>query len=64
MLTSQSSSSPSEDWDTLYEAASEDIDVLPNVEEAVAWVNDFIQRVETVKADQTMTISRNIRNPG
>lgn len=39
-----------EDWGTLYEAASENIDVLPNVEGAVAWVNDFIHRIEAAEA--------------
>lgn len=34
-----------EGWDTLYSAAAEDVDVLPTVEEAVAWVNDFVRRV-------------------
>lgn len=33
-------------WDTLYEAAVEDIDVLPDVGAAVAWVNEFVQRIE------------------
>lgn len=31
-----------EGWDTLYEAAVEDVDVLPDVETAAAWVNAFI----------------------
>lgn len=32
-------------WGTLYEAAVEDIDVLPDAEGAVAWVNEFVQRI-------------------
>ena len=36
-----------DDWATLYEAAVEDIDVLPNVEGAVAWVNEFVERIAT-----------------
>lgn len=31
--------------DTLYEAAVEDIDVLPDVQVAVVWVNEFVQRI-------------------
>ena len=34
-------------WATLYEAAVEDIAVLPNVEGAVAWVNEFVERIAT-----------------
>ncbi len=29
-------------WDTLYAEAAEGLDVLPTVEEAVRWVNDFV----------------------
>jgi hypothetical protein len=32
-------------WGTLYEAAVEDIDALPDAEAAVAWVNEFVQRI-------------------
>ncbi|MFZ2560520.1 MAG: nucleotidyl transferase AbiEii/AbiGii toxin family protein [Candidatus Nanoperiomorbaceae bacterium] len=32
-------------WDTLYAEAAEDTDVLPTVEEAVAWANELIQRI-------------------
>lgn len=32
-------------WATLYEAAVEDIDVLPDVDDAVAWANEFVQRI-------------------
>lgn len=34
-------------WATLYEAAVEDIAVLPNVVGAVAWVNEFVERIAT-----------------
>lgn len=37
------------DWDTLYKAAIEDIDVLPDVEGAVRWVNQFVQRIESIR---------------
>ena len=36
-------------WATLYEAAVEDIDVIPHVEGAVAWVNEFVQRIATAR---------------
>lgn len=32
-------------WGALYEAAVEDIDVLTDVDGAVAWVNEFVQRI-------------------
>ena len=32
-------------WDTLYAEAATGLDVLPTIEEAVSWTNDFIQRV-------------------
>ncbi len=32
-------------WGTLYEAAVEDIDALPDAEAAVAWANEFVQRI-------------------
>lgn len=34
-----------ERWDTLYAEAAEGLDVLPSVEEAVVWANDFVQRI-------------------
>ena len=34
-------------WATLYEAAAEDVDVIPDVDDAVAWANDFVQRIAT-----------------
>ncbi|MHB1066455.1 MAG: nucleotidyl transferase AbiEii/AbiGii toxin family protein [Candidatus Nanopelagicales bacterium] len=33
-------------WDTLYAAAVEGIDALPDVAHAVAWVNGFIERID------------------
>lgn len=39
-----------EGWDTLYEAAVEDVDALPAVDDAVVWANDFVQRIEEVGA--------------
>ena len=33
-------------WNTLYLTAAENLDVLPAVEDAVSWVNDFIQRID------------------
>lgn len=35
-----------EGWGSLYVAAAEDLDVLPNVETAVSWVNAFIARID------------------
>ncbi len=32
-------------WDTLYAEAAEGLDVLPTVEEAVAWANDFVRHI-------------------
>lgn len=32
-------------WDTLYAEAAEGLDVLPTVEEAVAWTNALVQRI-------------------
>lgn len=34
-----------EQWDTLYAEAAEGLDVLPSVEEAIAWANDFVCRI-------------------
>lgn len=33
-------------WDTLYAEAADDLDVLADVEEAVGWANEFIQRID------------------
>ena len=35
-------------WDTLYAETAEDTDVLPTVEEAVAWANELIRRIAAV----------------
>jgi hypothetical protein len=32
-------------WETLYTDATEDLDVIRGVDEAVAWANDFVQRI-------------------
>lgn len=32
-------------WDTLYAEAVEGLDVLPSVEEAAVWANDFVRRI-------------------
>ncbi len=32
-------------WDTLYAEAADGLDVLPTVEEAVEWVNEFVRRI-------------------
>lgn len=40
-----------EGWDTLYEAAAEDIDdVFRNVRDAVGWINAFVQNIHEAKA--------------
>ncbi|MCI1746947.1 MAG: nucleotidyl transferase AbiEii/AbiGii toxin family protein [Acidipropionibacterium sp.] len=33
------------EWDTLYAAAAENLNVLPTAAEAVVWVNQFVQRI-------------------
>ena len=37
--------SAGEGWDSLYAEASEGLDVLPALEEAVEWVNGFVRRI-------------------
>lgn len=39
-------------WDTIYAIAVEDVDALPDVTTAVAWVNAFISRIETERAER------------
>lgn len=34
-----------EQWDTLYAEAAEGLDVLPSVEEAIPWANEFVRRI-------------------
>lgn len=36
-------------WDTLYAEAAEGLDVLSTVEDAVAWANVFVQRIEAAR---------------
>lgn len=36
---------PGTQWETLYIEAADGLDVLPVVEDAVAWVNNFVQRI-------------------
>lgn len=38
-----------ETWSETYRIASEGLDVLPTVEEAVAWTNAFIQKIDAAK---------------
>lgn len=37
-------------WDTLYAEAADRLDVLPTVEEAVEWVNEFVRRIAAAAA--------------
>lgn len=39
-----------EGWDTLYEAAVEDVDVLADVETGVVWANAFVRRIAEAEA--------------
>lgn len=36
-------------WDTLYAEAATGLDVIPTVDVAVSWTNDFIQRIVTAR---------------
>ena len=36
-----------EDWDSLYAAQSDGLDVLPTADDAVAWANDLIERIDS-----------------
>jgi hypothetical protein len=36
-------------WPTIYADAAQDLDVLADVNEAVAWVNDLVDRIETAR---------------
>lgn len=40
-------------WETLYVAAIEDLDVIPQLDEAIIWANNFIQRIATVVTKRT-----------
>ena len=35
------------DWDSLYAAQSDGLDVLPTADDAVAWANDLIERIDS-----------------
>jgi len=39
-------------WDTLYAAAGEGLDVMPTVDEAVDWTNALITRIDTAPIDR------------
>lgn len=38
------------EWDTLYDAAIEGVEVLPGVDDAIRWTNDFVQRIDRAGA--------------
>lgn len=38
------------DWDTLYAEAAEGLDALPTIDEAVAWTNNFVRRVDAAQS--------------
>lgn len=38
------------EWETLYTVAAEDLDVLATVDDAVAWANAFVERIEAAGA--------------
>ncbi|MDO5320295.1 MAG: nucleotidyl transferase AbiEii/AbiGii toxin family protein [bacterium] len=42
---------PTQEWSAAYEAARADLPVLPTVDEAVAWANDLIARIDAAKGD-------------
>lgn len=35
------------DWDSLYAAQADGLDVLPTADDAVAWANDLIERIDS-----------------
>lgn len=37
-------------WDTLYTEAADGLDVLAGLDEAIAWVNEFIRRIDAARA--------------
>jgi len=37
-------------WDTLFEAAVVGVDAMPAVNDAVAWANDLVKRIEEAGA--------------
>ena len=36
-----------EDWDSLYAAQADGLDVLPTADDAVAWANGLIERIDS-----------------
>lgn len=40
-----------EKWDVVYEAQKGGLPVLPTVDEAVAWANDLIARIDAARED-------------
>ena len=47
-----------EKWETVYEAQKGDLPVLPTVDEAVAWANDLIARIDAAKEGGRITVLR------
>ncbi|WP_235560508.1 nucleotidyl transferase AbiEii/AbiGii toxin family protein [Microbacterium sp. Leaf179] len=39
-----------ENWDTLYDASSTGVDVIPGIAAAAEWANDFITRIDAARA--------------
>ncbi len=37
-------------WDTLYTQAADGLDVLAGLDEAIAWANEFIRRIDSARA--------------
>ncbi|CDK01074.1 conserved hypothetical protein [Microbacterium sp. C448] len=42
-----------DNWDTLYDASSEGVEVIPDVAVAAEWANDFIQRIDAAMTNET-----------
>lgn len=42
-----------ENWDTLYDASSTGVDVIPDITAAAAWANDFITRIDAARTTGT-----------
>lgn len=41
---------PGNQWDTLYTEAADGLDVLAGLDEAIAWANEFIRRIDSARA--------------
>ena len=41
---------PGNQWDTLYTQAADGLDVLAGLDEAIAWANEFIRRIDAARA--------------